>query len=72
MAFRYSGLESFAAPPSLRKIDTLAFEGCCNLKTFELNEGIQELGWLCFWRTGITDLHIPPHIKMTREQLGLD
>ena len=37
-----------------------------------MNDGIQELGWFCLWRTGVTDLHLPPHIKMTREQLGLD
>ena len=39
-AFWHSGLESFTAPPSLRKIDALAFSECCNLKTFELNDGI--------------------------------
>ena len=36
----YSGLESFAAPPSLRKIDALAFGECRELRTFELNEDI--------------------------------
>ena len=71
-AFYHSGLESFTAPSSLRMIDLMAFGECCNLKTFELNEDIQELGWLCLWGTGVTDVHIPPHIKMTREQLGLD
>ena len=50
----------------------MAFRECRNLKRFELNDGIQELGWFCLWRTGVTDLHLPPHIKMTREQLGLD
>lgn len=48
-AFHCSGLESFTAPPSLRRIGALAFGGCHNLKTFELNEGIQEVGWLCLW-----------------------
>ena len=50
----------------------MAFRECCNLKTLQLNDGIKELGWFCLWRTGITDLSLPPHIKMTREQLGLD
>ena len=36
-AFYCSGLESFTAPSSLRKIDALAFQDCYNLKTFELN-----------------------------------
>ena len=71
-AFRCSGLESFIAPPSLRRIGGVAFSECCNLKTFELNEGIQEIGWFCLWRAGVTDLHLPPHVQMTREQLGLD
>ena len=50
----------------------MAFGECRNLKTFELNEGIQEVGWLCLWRTGVTGMRLPPHIRMTREQLGLD
>lgn len=70
--FWHSGLESFTAPPSLKKIGSLAFGECRNLKTFKLNDDIQELGWLCLWRTGVTDLRLDPHIKMTREQLGLD
>lgn len=58
-AFWDSGLKTFAAPPSLRKICTLAFRECRCLETFELNEDIQELGWLCLWCTGITDLRLP-------------
>ena len=50
----------------------MAFSECCNLKTFELNEGIQEVGWLCLLGTGVTDLRLPSHVKRTREQLGLD
>lgn len=42
-AFFGSGLESFVAPPSLRKIGALAFGECYNLKTLELNKDIQEL-----------------------------
>ena len=72
MAFQRSGLESFTAPPSLRKIDALAFRECRDLKRLELNEDIRDLGWLCLWGTGVTDMRLPPHIQMTREQLGLD
>lgn len=43
-AFWGAGIESFAAPASLRKIDALAFGECRELRTFELNEGIRELG----------------------------
>lgn len=49
----------------------MAFGECHNLETFELNEGIQELGWLCLWGTGITELRIPQQVQKTREQLGL-
>ena len=72
LAFYRSGLESFVVPPSLRKIGDVAFRECRNLKTFELNADIQELGLLCLWGTGIADLRLPPHTRMTREQLGLD
>ena len=39
-AFYRSGLESFVAPPSLRKISAVAFGECCNLRKFELNANI--------------------------------
>ena len=70
-AFYNSGIESFTAPPSLRKIDALAFGECRNLKTFEPNEDVQ-LGWLCLLHAVVTDLRLPPHVTMTRVQLGLD
>ena len=35
-----------------------------------MNENIQELGWLCFWGTKITDMEIPPRVGKTPEQLG--
>lgn len=66
-AFWRSGLESFVAPPSLKKIGALAFRDCRNLKRFELNNGIQELGWFCLWGFEITDLRLPLHIRMTRK-----
>ena len=59
-AFYGCKLESFTAPLSLKKIGVAAFEACSALKSFELNEDIQELGWLCFWGTKIKDLKIPP------------
>ena len=50
-AFQRSGLESFAAPPSLKKIGDMAFNRCPELKDFRLTENVQELGWLCLWKT---------------------
>lgn len=49
----------------------MAFRECRKLKTFELNKDIQELGWLCMWKSGIERLDLPPHIRMTPERLGL-
>lgn len=43
-AFRASGLESFAAPHSLRIIWQGAFERCKCLKHVELNDGLEVLG----------------------------
>ena len=54
-AFYHSDLKSFTAPPSLRRIGGVAFRDCCNLKTFEFNEGIQELGGLCLLEAGGPD-----------------
>ena len=70
-AFTDSGLESFTAPSSLRKIGDKAFYGCGSLKEFKLNEGIQELGWLCFWGTQTTDTEILSRVGKTPEQLGI-
>ena len=71
-AFYGSGLELFTAPPLLKRIDAIAFGACHQLRDFRLNEGIQELDWLCLWNAAITDLRIPLCVKRTPEQLGLD
>ena len=69
-----SGLQvpdAFIAPPRLQKIGSLAFAGCTALKEFRVNEGVQELGWLCLWNSGVEKVDIPPHVRMTPEQLGI-
>lgn len=58
------------APASLRKIDGMAFGGCRELVDFRLNEGVQDLGGLCLWNTGVA-LQLPPQIQKTPEQLGI-
>ena len=70
-AFYGCGLESFNAPPSLKKIGDMAFGKCTQLKDFRLNEGIQELGYLCFLGTQITNLEIPQQVGKTPQQLGI-
>ena len=70
--FWSTALGSFIAPPSLRKIGDLVFARCPELRIFELNEDIQEIGWLCFWGTRETNIRLPPHVTRTPQQLGLD
>lgn len=70
-AFQHCNLESFEAPRSLRKIGDMAFACCPSLRDFRLNEEIQELGWLCLWGTGVTELRLPPQVRMTAGQLGV-
>ena len=41
--FRESGIESFVAPPSLKRIGTNAFSECKHLRKVVLNEGLDEL-----------------------------
>lgn len=43
-AFYGCGLESFEAPPSLKKIGALAFGWCSSLREFKLSSNVQEIG----------------------------
>lgn len=43
-AFRESGLESFAAPKSMKRIHQGAFCWCSNIRKVELNKGLEVLG----------------------------
>ena len=43
-AFYNSGITSFNAPSSLRKVCQVAFCGCKNLRRVILNDGLQVLG----------------------------
>ena len=58
-AFFGCSLESFVAPPKLKKIGGLAFGTCRSLKDFRLNDSVRELGWLCLWATAVTNLDVP-------------
>ena len=71
-AFFNCALESFSAPPQLKKIGVLAFGMCNALRSFRMNAAIQEMDFLCFWRTVITSLNIPSRVRKTPKQLGLD
>ena len=71
-AFFNCALESFTVPPQLKKIGALAFGMCNALRSFKLNAAIQELDFLCFWRTAIVSLNIPSRVRKTPKQVGLD
>ena len=71
-AFYGSGLRSFAATPSLKKAGAMAFGRCASLRDFRLNEGVRELGWFCLWKSGVAEVHLPPQVRRTREELGLE
>ena len=49
----------------------MAFGSCSSLRDFELPDSVRELGWLCFWRTGLAGLKVPEQVRLTPEQLGL-
>ena len=66
----FAGRES-GKQPSLENIGNMAFGGCCALGDFRLPDGVRELGWLCFWRTGLAGLKVPEQVRLTPEQLGL-
>ena len=58
MAFCGSGLKFFAAPRSLKKIGDMAFARC-PLENLQLNEDVQELGFLCLWDTDVSPESLP-------------
>lgn len=55
-AFAGSGLERFALPPSTLSLGSLAFFGCKNLKTVDFNQGLMEIGPLCFLGSNVQNL----------------
>lgn len=58
-AFYGAGLELFVAPPSLRRLGDLAFGACNDLKEVCLNGNVQNIGYLCLWRSGILCVRLP-------------
>ena len=49
----------------------MAFGSCGALRDFELPDSVRELGWLCFWGTGLANLKVPEQAHATPERLGL-
>ena len=61
-AFYKHELESFVAPPKLKKIGEMAFEDCRALSDLRLNEGLEALEKCCFKKTGIQQLVLPSSV----------
>lgn len=67
-AFYKHELESFVAPPKLRKIGEMAFEDCSELSDLRLNEGLEVLKKYCFKKTGIQRLILPSSVGKIRSK----
>ena len=70
-AFAGTELAEFVAPAGLRLIGGAAFCGCENLRRAELNEGLEDVGLLCFFGTRVRGLRIPDRVAKTPRDLGL-
>ena len=57
-AFYGSGLEAFIAPNHLKVIESLAFSGCKNMKTVDLDHNLEAIASDCFEGSGLTTLKI--------------
>lgn len=71
-AFSETGISAFVSPGSLRKLGHLAFYDCDRLKTVRLNEGIRELGPMCFLGTRVRSLQLPSGLEITQKELGIN
>jgi len=61
----YAGCEALKTvtlPSTLKTIERMAFEGCRSLTSIELPETVETLGYGCFWRSGLTSVHIPASV----------
>lgn len=66
--FMESKIESVQFPSSLKYIDANAFNGCSNLKSLELKEGVVELGYYAFANcASLGDVNIPSTITGTKK-----
>ena len=52
-AFEYSAIESIRFPSTLKRIENGMFENCENLKSVEIPEGVDYIGYRCFESSAI-------------------
>lgn len=50
---------SFSGEKNLRQICDGAFAVCNNLQSFDFNDGLEEIGEMAFWETGLEKVNLP-------------
>lgn len=61
-------IEEIIIPSSIKEIGEGAFWGCTNLKSVELNEGLEVIGGNAFRETGIKTIKLPKTLKTIRQR----
>lgn len=56
-------IRSVKFPESLRKIEHMAFWGCTNLEEVVFSEGLEDIGCLAFYKTGLKKVEFPVSLK---------
>lgn len=62
-AFEGSSITSVVLPATIEAIGYNAFQGCQNLTTCALPEGLQSIESLAFGNSGLTSIHIPSTVE---------
>ena len=61
-------VEHIKIPSTVRALPKSAFSECYNLKTVELQEGLEEIGAGCFYDSRIKEIVIPSSVKSVEEK----
>lgn len=70
-AFCNTHIKSVVLPSKLKEMWG-TFSGCSNLTSVELNEGLEEINYDCFSKTGIETIKIPSSLKILGDRVFCD
>ena len=59
----FTGLTNVVIPKEVTTIIDLAFEGCKNLKSVTIPDGVKYIGWEAFKNSGLEKIHIPSSVE---------
>ena len=62
-AFSDTGINTFVAPPNLKRIDEKAFFNCHDLREVKLNDGLEFIGESAFQGSALESIEIPRTVK---------